>query len=49
MGEKKGGRAKKEGGRDGELEFGWGLGHWRKPDGGTRGKPDLEKAETSVP
>ena len=30
------GKQSKKRGRDGELEFGWGLGHWRKPDADKR-------------
>lgn len=41
MGEKES-RQGRERGRDGELEFGWGLGQWRKPDAETRRKPDQE-------
>lgn len=40
--------AGREGGRDGELKFGWGLGHWRKPDAAMKRKPDPEKVFTEM-
>lgn len=42
MGEKRAGKERKRA-RCGELEFGWGLGWWRKPDAELRRKPDKKK------
>lgn len=38
-------QAERERGRDGEVEVGWGLGWWRKPDAELRRKPDKEMKE----